>query len=123
MLLVKYGAILTENNKAGTDLDVLVISDVGGGTTTCAVAEGDLVLETIISGTSVVTGKIWKVHDGEAWDDLTPEGEILPGTLVVSTAPDVPFQQGGMVVFLENNQYVGVNLNQTINLIEAITGP
>ena len=42
---------------------------------------------------------------------------------MIATAPDVPYQKGGMIVFLENNEFVSVNLSQTLALIEAALAP
>ena len=124
MILIKYGCFLTEDNKDGTSLSVEVFSDTVGGTTTATVDEGDLVLEAVFDPvTSSLTGKIWTVHDGSPWDDMTPEGTVAPGAAMIATAPDVPYQKGGMIVFLENNEFVSVNLSQTLALIEAALAP
>jgi len=123
MYLIKYGCVLTADNKDGTDLDVAAFSDPVGGTTTVTVAEGDVVLEAAIDPvTSALTGKIWIVRDGSPWEDQTPNGQD-PGTMMLATAPDVPYQKGGMIVFLEDNEFVSVNLSTTLALIEAATAP
>ena len=124
MILIKYGCFLTEDNKDGTSMSVEAFSDTVGGTTTVTVAEGDVVLEAVFDPVTLsLTGKIWAVHDGDVWEDLAPDGPIGPGTSMIAMAPDVPYQKGGMIVFLENNEFVSVNLSQTLALIEAALAP
>jgi hypothetical protein len=119
MLLIKYGCTLTEDNKDGTSLNVEAFSDTVGGMTTVTVAEGDLVLEAFIDpGSALIVGKIWAVHDGSPWTDMTPEGEVAPGEMMVATAPDLPYQQGSLIVFLTENQFIAAN----IGIMLALTG-
>lgn len=127
MLLIKYGCILTADNKAGTDLDVAVFSDPYGATTTCTVAEGDTVLHANIDpDTFALTGELWQVHDGSEWERAVfnddPDNPIInppAGELGISLAPDVPYQTGSMVVFLPDGSFTSVNLSVTMSLIDA----
>jgi hypothetical protein len=122
MDLVKYGCNLSESNKAGSSLTVEAFSDAQGTTTPVAVTAGDLVLEAFIDAvSSTVKGTIWLVNDGTAWQNLTPTGPV-PGTLVAVTGPEVQYQQGSLVVFLEGNTFATANLNVTIAVVDAAIG-
>jgi hypothetical protein len=120
MSLIKYGCVLSSANKAGTDLNIEAFADNLGNTTTVVVEPGDLVLEAAIDPiTSALTGTVWMVFDGAPWVDETPNGQIA-GTFLVATAPDLPYQQGSLIVFLDNNGFTSVNLSQTQVVAQAI---
>ena len=127
-ILVKYGCVLSSDNKAGTSLTVDAFSDTVGGTTPVSVAEGDMVLEAAINPeTSDLFGKLWIVHDGEPWTDLTPDESgtsfVTPGTALIATAEELDYQKGGGVVFLNNGEFVSLNLSQTIAVVESMIAP
>lgn len=118
--LIKYGCILSTANKLGTDMEVQAFSDPVGSTVPVTVAEGDWVLELAIDpDTSDLFGKIWAVHDNAAWEDLTPNGHIPPGAAYVATSEDLDYQKGSAVVFLNNGQFVSLNLSQTLAVVDA----
>jgi hypothetical protein len=122
MDLVKYGCTLTGANKAGTSLTVAAFSDSVGGTTSATVSAGDLVLEAAYdAGTSTLTGTIWLVNEGDAWQNLTPTGPA-PGTLIVATSPDVPYQQALLIVFLDGSTFATSNLNMVQSIVDAAIG-
>jgi hypothetical protein len=121
MFLIKYGIFASPENLAGTSLDVEAFSDPVGNTVTRQVVQGDVVLNVVINPeTSATTGTFYDVKDGQPWtpssvNDWLDSGQ---GLTAVAICTDLPYQAGGITVFLPDGSFVAANLGVTLSLIE-----
>jgi hypothetical protein len=127
MFFVKYGALLTTGNKEGSSLEVEVLSDIIGGTTTRTVADGDVILDVSIDPeTSKTVGEFWIVVDGGPWirsasNDFLYESNTPMLVVTTCSTDDIAFQSGALIVILPDGSFTAANLGSTLALIEAAT--
>ncbi len=129
MFFVKYGALLTTENKEGSSLEIEVLNDIIGGTETRTVADGDVILDVEIDPeTGKTVGEFWVVVDGGPWvrsasNDFLYENNVPMLVATTCSGDDLPYQSGSLILILPDGSFTPTNLGSTLALIEAATAP
>ena len=120
MFVVKYGCLLTGDNKDGVSMDIDVFSDSVGGTTTVTVDEGDLLAE-LVPG-SPTSANFWEVHDGSAWHQFIP-GSVATGDLIMTWGGTVDYQSGATFAIAPDGSVITPNLYVIDDIVQRALNP
>lgn len=121
MFICKYGIAASPENLDGSSLEVAAFNDPLGNTVTREVEEGDVVLNvTFDPDTGATSGTFYDVKDGEPWEhsQINDWLEAGNGLSAVAVCTDLPYQAGGITIFLPDGSFVAANLGITLSVVE-----